>query len=116
MYLRISSALAAMLLMAACSAETPLPPGDAVECAIGTGADLSRVCTLEQVAGSAEVVLHHPDGGFRRLLLDPATGSLGPSDGADPLVPEPGEGDAEQFAVGQDRYRIPRDLLTPPVP
>lgn len=116
MSLRISSALVLLPLLAGCAEESPPPPGDVVECAIGAGAELSPVCTLEQVAGSAELVLHHPDGGFRRLTRDPATGMLAPLDGADPLVPEPGDSEVEQFAVGADRYRIARNLLAPAVP
>ncbi|OBV12464.1 hypothetical protein [Erythrobacter dokdonensis] len=114
MSLRISSALGCLALLAGCGSESPPPPGDQVECAVGAGADYSPVCTLEKVAASGELVLHHPDGGFRRLIRNPATGALVPVDGAEPLIPEDtGEG-AVQFAVGADRYRIPRTLLDPP--
>jgi hypothetical protein len=113
MCLRISSPLAALALLAGCGQpESPPPPGDEVECAIGTGAELSPVCTLERVGD--EVILHHPDGGFRRLVRDPATGTLAPRDGAEVLVPEQGGDSAEAFAIGADRYRIPRKLLDPP--
>lgn len=115
MCLRISSALAAFALLAACGAESPPPPGAEVECAIGTGADFSPVCTLEQVVGG-EVVIHHPDGGFRRFARSADAGALVPLDGAEPLVPEPGVADATGFGVGADRYRIPPALLTPLAP
>ncbi|MCL9981967.1 MAG: hypothetical protein NBV60_02300 [Erythrobacter sp.] len=114
MSLRISSALGLLCLLAACGATTPPPPGDEVECAIGSGADFSSVCTLEKVAGTLDIVLHHPDGGFRRLTRDAATGTLIPLDGAEPLVSEAGPRGALQFAVGADRYRIPQTLLEPP--
>ena len=111
--MRISSPLAALALLAGCGqAESPPPPGDEVECAIGAGAALSPVCTLERVVD--EVILHHPDGGFRRLIRDPATGTFAPRDGAEALVPEQGGDSAEAFAIGADRYRIPRSLLDPP--
>jgi hypothetical protein len=61
-----------------------------------------------------DVILHHPDGGFRRLTRDPATGALAPRDGAEVLVPEQGAAGAEAFAIGADRYLIPRTLLDPP--
>jgi hypothetical protein len=112
MCLRTSSALAALL--AACAEASPPPPGEAVACAIGEGAALAPDCTLEQVAGGGEIVLHHPDGGFRRFRSDPATGGLVPGDGAEVLVPEAGDGDALAFAIGTDRYRIPLSMLGPP--
>jgi len=115
MCLRISSA-ALLVALTACGAQSPPPPGDIVDCAIGAGAELSPVCTLELVAGTQEIVIHHPDGGFRRLSRDLATGSLAPLDGAEPLVPEPVESGALQFVIGADRYSIPPDLLEPVQP
>ncbi len=115
MCLRISSA-ALLLALPACGAQSPPPPGEKVDCAIGAGADLSPVCTLEQVAGAQGIVIHHPDGGFRRLSRDLATGALAPLDGAEPLVPQPGEGGALHFTIGADHYRIPPDLLAPVQP
>ncbi|WP_296716326.1 hypothetical protein [Erythrobacter sp.] len=112
MSLRISSALVFLPLLAACAEESPPPPGVTVECAIGAGADLSPVCTLELVAGSPDMVIHHPDGGFRRFARDAATGALAPLDGAEPLVPLAGEGGAVQFSVGEDRYHISPEMLT----
>jgi hypothetical protein len=115
MCLRISSALVAFALLAGCGAQSPAPAGETIACAIGEGSDFAEVCTLERVAGSAQVIIHHPDGGFRRLSLDPATGTLAALDGADPLVMEQGEG-AVQFALGPDRYRLPREPATPSTP
>jgi hypothetical protein len=48
------------------------------------------------------------------LTRDPATGALAPRDGAEVLVPEQGGACAEAFAIGADRYLIPRKLLDPP--
>ena len=116
MCLRTSSALAALALLAGCGgAQSPPAPGDDIECAIGIEAEFASVCKLERVAGAQEIVIHHPDGGFRRLSFDPATGALAPLDGADPLVLEQGEG-VIQFAIGSDRYRIPREPLATPTP
>lgn len=110
MCLRTSSALVALVLLAGCGgAESPPPEGDTVECAIGKGAALSSDCTLER-AGDG-IILHHPDGGFRRLTRDPSTGALIARDGAEPLVTEPGEEGTVQFSIAADRYRIPQDVL-----
>ena len=116
MCLRISSALASLGLLAACAGESPPPPGETIECAIGAGAELSPVCTLERVAGTQALVLHHPDGGFRRLARDPATNTLTPLDGAEPLVAQPSDGNAIAFAIGADSYRVPLELLKPGTP
>jgi hypothetical protein len=120
MSLRISSALPALpalALLAGCgAAESPRPPGDLIECAIGAGAAFANVCTLEPLmAGTQQIIIHHPDGGFRRLIFDPATGTLAAADGAEPLVLEPAQG-VIQFAVGSDRYRISREPANTPAP
>ena len=114
MFLRISSAPGLLALLAACGSESPPPPGDKIDCAIGAGADFSLVCTLEKRAEAGVLVLHHPDGGFRRLGRDPATGGLAPLDGAEPLVSDGIIEGKMQFALGGDRYRIPEALLDPP--
>ena len=115
MSLRISSALSALVLLAACGSESPPPPGDDIECAIGAGTEFASVCKLERIAGTQEIVIHHPDGGFRRLTFDPSTGALAPRDGADPLVLEQGQG-VLQFRVGTDRSRIAREPTATPAP
>ncbi|TAD83300.1 MAG: hypothetical protein EAY70_02420 [Sphingomonadales bacterium] len=83
-------------------------------CAIGAGAALSPGCYVERVAGSNEFILYHPDGGFRRLIRDSASGNFAARDGAEPLILEQGGADAVQFSIGADRYRIPLALLDPP--
>ena len=109
MYLRISSALGLIVALAACGAGSPPPEGEKVDCAIGEAADLAPVCILERVGDG--IVVHHPDGSFRRFIVDPAKGMLIPRDGAEVLVPA-----EDSFAVGADRYRVPPALLAPPSP
>lgn len=109
MSLRISSALAALALLTACGApESPPSPGEDIECAIGEGTEFASVCKLERVAGTQKIIIHHPDGGFRRLTFDPATETLAPLDGAEPVMLEQGQG-VIQFRIGPDRYRISRE-------
>lgn len=115
MSLRISSAALTLGLLGACtgSESAPPPAGDGIECAIGAGAEFAEVCKLERVAGTQQIILHHPDGGFRRLIVDPATGTLAAADGAEPLVLEPAQG-VIQFALAGDRYRISREPAAAP--
>jgi hypothetical protein len=117
MSLRISSAVLAFGPLGACtgSESAPPPPGDSIACAIGAGAEFAEVCKLERVAGTQRIIIHHPDGGFRRLTFDPATGTLAAADGAEPLVLEQGQG-VIQFAIGSDRYRISREPAAAPSP
>lgn len=112
---RTSSALASLVLLAACGSASAPAPGNLIECAIGAGAEFAEVCTLERVAGTRQIVIHHPDGGFRRLIFDPATGMLAAADGADPVVLEEGQG-VIQFALAGDRYRISREPAAAPPP
>ncbi len=115
MSLRISSASLALALLGACGDTSPAPEGEMIACAIGQGADFAEDCTLERVAGGDAVILHHPDGGFRRMRLDPATGVPVAADGAESVVIERA-GDTLQFAVGGDRYRIARGTPATPAP
>jgi hypothetical protein len=115
MSLRISSAALALVALAACGAQSPAPEGDTIACAIGADAAFAETCTLERVAGTPEIIIHQPDGGFRRFNYDPVAGTVAVTDGAEPLVIEPAEG-ALQFAVGTDRYRITRETPASPAP
>jgi hypothetical protein len=103
--LRISSALALTALVAACGPEAGAPEGEAIECAIGPGAEFARDCVLE-VAPDGVLVIHHPGGGFRRFVRK-GEGLL-PLDGADPLVVGAAFSHAYlEFTVAEDRYRVP---------
>lgn len=110
MSLRIFSAAASTLLLAACATESPAPDGDMIDCAIGPGADYSKVCTLEE-AGTGEFLIHSPNGGFRRLLFDTQAGEFGAVDGADELKILSQDGSIAEFEIGGDRYRIPHSLV-----
>lgn len=127
MFSRTSSALApvAAALLAGCGAEgdpspspdavaSASPEGPAITCAVGGSTTMGPGCLLERLAGGSEIVLYHPDGGFRRFVRDPATGTVKARDGAELLVIEERGADTIRFAVGTDRYRVPLALLDPP--
>lgn len=116
MSLRTFSLIAsAALVLASCGSQAEALPGEAVECALGPGAQLSPDCTLEReatkVQAEARVVIHHPGGGFRRIRLDAETLSVTPSDGAERVTSQSVDEETLAFAIGDDAYRIPLSLL-----
>ncbi len=119
MSLRIFSAVASAGLLVACSTESPAPEGEMIDCAIGPGAELSGVCTLEQIDGDRiELFLvHHPDGSFRRLGFDRNTLAWTAMDGAADinLIEERTSAHSLDgyflFELGGDKYRIPWQVL-----
>ncbi|MFM7348880.1 MAG: hypothetical protein ACKO01_05260 [Erythrobacter sp.] len=128
MFSRTSSSsvlLVTVALVGGCDAQADLSPspdavasaspaGPAITCAVAGSTTLGPGCLIERLAGGSEIVLYHPDGGFRRIVRDPATGTLRARDGAELLVVEERGADAIRFAVGADRYRVPLALLEPP--
>ena len=103
MFTRISS-LAPVILLAGCGGPVgEAPTGDAIECALDGAAAFAENCIAER--HGSRVVVHRPDGGFRRFEAAADEG-IAPLDGADTLtVTTLADGRAE-LAIGRDRYRI----------
>jgi hypothetical protein len=100
-------AIVILLLLAACGSgagPSAPPPGERIACAIGEGAAFVPGCTAER-QGDA-LVLHHPDGGFRRLTIVTDGRGVITADGAEPARVTVA-GDGIEVAVGPDRYRLP---------
>ncbi|MEP3420847.1 MAG: hypothetical protein ABJN35_03875 [Erythrobacter sp.] len=112
MFLRIFSAVALVAGLAACGSDAETIDRPVVECAIGPGSDFAEVCSLERLA-SAEFVIHHPDGGFRRFsLTDDDTAPIGVADGAEPVNFQTHEdSDIWEFGLTVDRYRLDKNLI-----
>jgi hypothetical protein len=99
------------LVLAACSgspagtADTdPSHPAEKTDCAISGAADYKPVCTVER--SETGLVVHHPDGGFRRFELGEGDNRIRPADGAEAAQwRELADGRVE-VVVGQDRYRL----------
>ncbi len=106
MSLRIFSPLAFAFMLAACGAGvSEAPDGVTIDCGIGPGAEYQPVCTLERVS-TTEFVIHHPDGGFRRVSYDSENG-LAVLDGAEPVISHPSATLGRQhFSIGSDGYVI----------
>lgn len=106
----ISATLA--LLLAACSASSEPPPVAAGEehiaCAVGGSAQLAEVCSVERAEkdGKLTLVVHHPDGAFRRFdVMTDGTG-LAATDGAEQAETKLADGMLD-VTLGADRYIFP---------
>ncbi len=103
-------ALALVVLLAACgSGGTPdKPSADQIACALAGSADFSAQCGVDRVErnGTLFLVVHHPNGGFRRFEVLKDGRGLSVADGAHPGVVTI-EGNFLEIRVGRDRYRFP---------
>lgn len=103
-------------MLASCGSESNEPEGPDVECAIGPGAELTPVCTLERVSAE-EFVIHHPDGGFRKFVREESDPAIFlPADGAEPLMIENATDGSGMivFTLGTSRYQLDGKLIAPP--
>ncbi len=81
---------------------------DQIECALGDGSTFGSDCRVERVTkdGAENIIVRHPDGGFRRFVLREDGGGLSEIDGADTVTQQLANGVLE-VSVGDDRYRFP---------
>lgn len=91
-------------LLAGCNraASDDIPAGDRIDCAVG-GAEFASACTIERGAGT--LIVHHPDGGFRRLSVD-GQGAVSAADGAEIATSSKRKDGRIEVQVGQDHYVI----------
>lgn len=103
------------LLLAACSSNSEAPPiaagDDHIECAVGGAIDLQKACSVERTAadGRTTLVVHHPDGAFRRFDLTTDGTGLVVTDGAQAAVTRL-DGYRLDVTVGADRYLFPAQV------
>jgi hypothetical protein len=99
------------LLLAACSGSPagtadadPAASDEKADCAIAGAADYTPACTVER--SDTGLVVHHPDGGFRRFETGEGDNRVRPADGAEAAQwRELADGRVE-VVVGQDRYLL----------
>jgi hypothetical protein len=107
--------LGLVALLAACSGgeAAPAPEGDTVDCAVAGAVELADLCILERVRaeGATSLVIHHPDGAFRRFIVLPGESGLIAADGADNATVIEQDG-AFAVTVGQDRYVVPLAMIS----
>jgi hypothetical protein len=80
-----------------------------LKCAPGGATSLSRACTVdrEETARGLVLTVHHPDGGFRRLLVTRDGRGVIAADGAQPAKVTVVDAGEIEVAVGDDIYRLP---------
>ena len=115
---RISSALA-LALLAACQRE---PAGavpaqaaaedSAIYCALHGDDAFAKRCSVERVHAEdgLQLVVRHPDGGFRRFDVLTDGKGLATADGAQ-MAQVAVQGGGIEVAVGADRYRFPATVV-----
>jgi len=102
------------LLLSACSPNaSTVPAGDLVDCALAGAAQFSHDCSVERSAqnGDPVLVVHHPNGGFRRFTVLDGGRSVGAADGAQALAVA-ANGQWVDVAADNDRYRFPAKMLS----
>lgn len=102
-----------LLLLAACqgnSAPEPVEPaGTPIACALAGAAEFVEACTVSRSRQGETVILTimAADGGFRRVAVSADGATLASADGAEAAQVRSGPGGAIEFAIAQDRYRLP---------
>lgn len=129
---RISSALAAVLILTGCSADPRSSAGSGnsafdnalaqagseadddgrIVCAPAGNAAFSRQCTLDRVQSAEGLILtvHKPDGGFHRLLVVKDGRGVVAADGAEPAKVTIVADHQIEVALGGDRFRLPATM------
>jgi len=112
MAMKFLTVLPLSLALAACSAGHEVPEqaegGERIPCAVAGSAELKPVCAVERVREQDRLVLvvHHPDGGFRRFTVMTDGSGLAVADGALVAVTRL-DGDRLDVSLGADRYLFP---------
>lgn len=81
---------------------------EAIPCALAGAETYNQTCPVERatVEGKLQLVVRHPDGGFRRFEVVGDGRGVVVADGAEEARSVPGNGALEVF-VGEDAYRFP---------
>ena len=100
---------AGLLLLAGCAQPPVEPKGKTIACAIDGAANFADVCTVERKG--TQVVVHHPDGGFRQLEIT-SNGAITALDGADAAQSIAIANGMVEAQIEGDRYRFRREAPT----
>lgn len=125
--MRISDGLALLMLalLAACGdgkivgAESARGEDAPIACQPAGAATVERVCAIERTMGEQGLILtiHHPDGGFRRLLVVNDGRGVIAADGADvatvKMIDSIGAGREIEVSIAGNRYILPATVKAP---
>lgn len=83
-----------------------------IACALGDDTAFEAQCDVERVqtGGRRELVIRHPDGGFRRFEIVSDGRGLVVADGSEQALIMPLSDGRIQLSVGSDRYRLPATI------
>lgn len=103
--------LAALGLMAGCggstSPEIAEQGGEPIECALAGAESFERSCMLDRGPDQKQILVRHPDGGFRRFA-ETGDGMWQTVDGAQEVRAERMvDKGLTLLEIGDDRYRLP---------
>lgn len=109
-----------VLALAACgSGDSADPPATSeqeggIDCRVRGADAFERACTLEAREGEAGrlLILHYPDGGFRRLLVAD-DGAIVAADGAERALATELEDGRIQVSLGGDDFLLPASVRAP---
>lgn len=114
---RVACGLSVLLLLAACDSSNDVPETTAdvdgkLFCAVDGAKDMTQSCLLERVDSpeGQVLVVHHPEGGFRRFEVVRDGRGVVPADGAEPSKLFIVADNMIDVAVGGDRYRFPATI------
>jgi hypothetical protein len=108
-----------MTMLGGCGekAADSLPSADAdkIACRPAGTADFEPVCTIERMTGEQGLILivRHPDGRFRRLLVTRDGRGVIAADGAETAAVTPMGTREIEVTLGGDAYRIPATVRAP---
>jgi hypothetical protein len=89
-----------------------------VPCALAGSATFGAQCGVERLVSpdGLTLVMHHPDGGFRKLLVATDGRGVVTADGAQAALVSVVDPATIEVAVGDDRYRLPATVKGQPLP
>ena len=111
--------LAALLLLTACGDSgrdnreaLAADPANRIACAVEGATTFSSSCIVERAAGEDGPILtlHHPSGGFRRLLVTGDGRGVVAADGAEPARVSVIADDRIEVSIAGDSYRLPATI------